>query len=92
MSAAFWNGILADHAKGAAIAAGVSNSVTPADMWTHRGWKISVDTFVWSAAHPDYDGLNDLAVSAETYKELLAEIDMAQDDYDDANGQFGVGA
>ncbi len=81
----------------------------PADMWTHRGWKISFDAkpipcrdFDWEAVHPDYDASyegpeggwvsNGLAVQAGTYEALIVEIDVAQDDYEEANGQFGVGA
>lgn len=84
-------------------------SAPETDMWTHRGWKISVDLkpipcreFDWEAIHPDYDASwegeedgwvdNGLKVHAATYEDLLAEIDMAQDDWNETNGQFGVGA
>jgi hypothetical protein len=49
-------------------------------------------SFDWEAVHPDYDASwegeedgwvsNGLSVHAATYEELLAEIDMAQDDLD----------
>lgn len=59
-------------------------------------------SFDWTATHPDYDASyegpedgwvsNGLSVSAGSYKELLAEIDCAQDDWEAENGQFGVEA
>lgn len=51
---------------------------------------IPVRDFDWTATHPNYDASyegpedgwvdNGLKVHAATYKELLAEIDLAQDD------------
>ncbi len=61
------------------------------DMWTHRGWKISYDGEArfsdWEATHPDLPPL-----CAGTYEDLLVEIDCEQDAFEEANGQFGVGA
>ena len=63
---------------------------------------IPIRDFDWTATHPDYDASwegeedgwvdNGLKVHAATYEELLAEIDAAQDDWNETNGQFGVGA
>lgn len=63
---------------------------------------IPVRSFDWQATHPDYDASyegeedgwvdNGLKVNAATYEDLLLEIDCAQDDWDETNGQFGVGA
>lgn len=56
----------------------------------------------WTATHPDYDASyegeedgwidNGLKACAATYEELCDEIDALQDEWDEANGQFGVGA
>ena len=56
----------------------------------------------WQVVHPDYDASwegeedgwvsNGLRVTAGTYEDLLLEIECAQADWDDDNGQFGVGA
>lgn len=91
MSAAFWNGIIAEHA---AAVSKLAKAVTPKphNQWVYRGWNISASyppipcrDFDWSATHPDYDasyeGEEDGWVScggqvnAATYEELLAEID-----------------
>lgn len=58
--------------------------------------------FDWSATHPDYDASwegeedgyvdNGLKAFGATYEELCADIDPLQDEWEVANGQFGVGA
>lgn len=63
---------------------------------------IPLREFDWSATHPDYDASyegpedgwvdNGLRVSARTRDDLIAAIDEAQDEWAEANGQFGVGA
>ena len=82
MSAAFWNGILADHAKSATVAERVTKAVTPDQ---HRGWAISWDYGQFTATGPDYDASwegeedgwvdNGHRVFARTRDELIAEID-----------------
>jgi hypothetical protein len=78
------------------------NAAPKHDMWKHRGWTIDADyscictEYTWTATHPDYDGApdsnDDRRANGSTYEELLDEIDMVQDDLNEANGQFGVGA
>jgi hypothetical protein len=63
---------------------------------------IPVRDFDWRAMHPDYDASwegeedgwvdNGLKVSAPSLEALHAEIDAAQDEWNEANGQFGLGA
>jgi hypothetical protein len=64
---------------------------------------IPIRDFDWTAVHPDFDaswegeedgwvGTSELQVHAATYEELLVQIDSAQDEYEETNGQFGVGA
>lgn len=70
----------------------MTKPVTP-DMWTHKGWNISVDcppipsrAFDWTATSPDYDVDCDQdgffvcggqQVHAATYEDLLEEIEDA---------------
>lgn len=70
MSAAFWNGILADHAVATAYA------VPPADK--HPGWEIDRDFLGhWRAVHPSFDGeSNTVQLTALTRRDLIAEIDL----------------
>jgi hypothetical protein len=63
---------------------------------------IPVRDYDWRAHHPDYDASwegeedgwvdNGLKVNAATRDALIAEIDAAQDEWEETNGQFGVGA
>lgn len=63
---------------------------------------IPIRSFDWQATHPDYDASwegeedgwvdNGLKCSAATLEELHAEIDEKQDEWNEINGQFGVGA
>lgn len=63
---------------------------------------IPVRDFDWLATHPDYDASregdedgwrdNGLKVNAATFDGLIEEIDAAQDEWNETNGQFGVGA
>jgi hypothetical protein len=63
---------------------------------------IPIRDFDWMATHPDYDASwegeedgwvdNGLKVSAATREALCEEIDAAQDEWNETNGQFGVGA
>jgi hypothetical protein len=63
---------------------------------------IPIRAFDWTATHPDYDASwegeedgwvdNGLKVSAATREALCEEIDAAQDEWNETNGQFGVGA
>ena len=63
---------------------------------------IPIRDFDWTATHPDYDASwegeedgwvdNGLKVNAATYEELLEAIDEAQDEWNETNGPFGVGA
>jgi hypothetical protein len=58
--------------------------------------------FDWIATHPDYDASwegeedgwvdNGLKASGATREALCEEIDELQDEWEEANGQFGVGA
>ncbi|ABD27453.1 hypothetical protein Saro_3018 [Novosphingobium aromaticivorans DSM 12444] len=72
----------------------MTKAVTPTeDMWTYKGWTISVDSppiptraFDWCATSPDYDVDCDQdgyfrcageQVHAATYEDLLQEIEDA---------------
>ncbi len=101
--AKLFNGILADHAASQLRA---TKTVIPDKHrgWTisYDPPPIPIRDFDWSATHPDYDASyegpedgwvdNGLKVSADTRDALIAEIDDAQDEWEEANGQFGVGA
>lgn len=69
---------------------------------TYRGWHISF-SYGWCAVHPDFDASyegdedgwvgNGLSISnCQSKAALLDEIDEKQDEWTEANGQFGVGA
>ena len=63
---------------------------------------IPIRDFDWQATHPDYDASyegpedgwvdNGLKASARTRDALIEEIDTLQDEWNETNGQFGVGA
>ena len=63
---------------------------------------IPIRDFDWTATHPDYDASyegpedgwvdNGLKASARTRDALLEEIDALQDEWNETNGRFGVGA
>ncbi len=63
---------------------------------------IPIRLFDWQATHPDYDASyegeedgwvdNGLKAAAATREELIEEIDRLQDEWNETNGQFGVGA
>ena len=69
---------------------------------TYRGWSITFEYGYYRAVHPDYDASwegeetgwvdNGLQCEARTLDELYEEIDIAQDEWNETNGQFGVGA
>ena len=56
----------------------------------------------WAATHPDYDASwegeeggwidNGLCTFAASYEDLCEQIDVLQDEWNETNGQFGVGA
>ena len=56
----------------------------------------------WQAVHPDYDASwegeetgwtdNGLKAAAASREDLIAEIDELQDEWEEANSKFGVGA
>lgn len=87
MSAAFWNGILADHAASQVRA---TKAVAP-DHLTYRDWRMDVDygapawPLVWSATHKNFDasyeGPEDGWVgshpcfTAATQRDLIEQID-----------------
>ncbi len=68
----------------------------------HRGWSIEWDYGYFTATSPDYDASwegeedgwvdNGLKAAAATREELIEEIDRLQDEWNETNGQFGVGA
>ncbi len=101
--AKLFNGILADHAASQIRA---TKTVTPDKYrgWTihYDPPPIPIRDFDWSATHPDYDADwkgeedgwvdNGLAVWASTRDYLIGGIDDAQDEWEETNGQFGVGA
>lgn len=69
---------------------------------TYRGWSIGFE-YGWCATHPDYDASwegeeygwvgNGLHITGcQTRDDLIEEIDAAQDEWQEINGQFGVGA
>lgn len=72
--------------------------------WTisHAPPPIPMRNLDWAATHPDYDASwegeedgwvdNGLAVHAATRDELIEAIDEAQDEWEEINGPFGVGA
>jgi len=72
------------------------------DSKTYRGWAITFDYGYYRAVHPDFDASwegeedgwkgNGLSCEARTLDGLHEEIDIIQDERDEANGQFGVGA
>ncbi len=67
---------------------------SPSDMWTYKGWSIEVDPCmgrVWTATGPNYDASyegpedgwvsNGESVSANSYKDLLVEIEGYIDEH-----------
>jgi hypothetical protein len=72
------------------------------DGKTYRGWRITFEYGRYQAVHPDYDASwegeedgwrgNGLCCEARTLEELHEEIDEIQDERNEANGQFRVGA
>lgn len=86
MSAAFWNGIIADHAASQVRA---TELVTPAPDSpkpdTYRGWEITWDYGCFTATSPDYDASwegeedgwvdNGQRVTGRTRADLEAEVD-----------------
>tara|TARA_Y100001951_G_scaffold105173_2_gene120414 strand:+ start:2904 stop:3137 length:234 start_codon:yes stop_codon:yes gene_type:complete len=76
-----------------------------AEERTYRGWKVYQGRWpepAWQAHHDDYDASyegpedgwidNGLKASGDTLDELKAEIDCLQDEWEETNGMFGVGA
>lgn len=69
---------------------------------TYRKWAITFD-YGWCATHPDFDASwegeedgwvgNGLHLTGfQTRDDLIEEIDAMQDEWEEINGQFGVGA
>lgn len=69
---------------------------------TYRKWSITFD-YGWCATHPDFDASwegeeggwvgNGLHLTGfQTRDDLIEEIDAMQDEWEEINGQFGVGA
>jgi hypothetical protein len=86
VSAAFWNGVIADHA---------ASQIRATEAVTHRGWSINQGRWpepAWSATSPDYDAswegeedgwvASGGHVNAPTRAALVEEIDAYIEEQD----------
>lgn len=75
------------------------------ELPNYRGWKVYRGRWPepqWLAVHPDYDASyegpedgwvdNGLKAHGDTYEDLCDLIDDLQDEWNEVNSQFGVGA